>query len=358
MALVDYRGYRLLAMSIVPISAPHSLVYGCANAGETTCEVKCDDLVTMQRVDDLCSSLGLASHPVVGGIHLRSPIDLEAHWSRQDGRRYLLDFSRLMPPVRPSGSTGEQLYRLFRPEFVELYSKSVAELSPDAYSPFSTPQPYNQHVDDATTFLLDVHLPRVVHELADEWRRSGRFDVPSNLHRRGVNLRYLGRILALADVVEMEDGDSFANLIATELVARAVKFWLFAEWRATAAKGGSTSELQRVTARCINSIFASADSAAWTTSLPVILLEQFGWSNKEPAAVLFPRVAHTPLLDRVFALAKISLSSATEQTQDSSLRAWKGMSSGGAFWKRVSSFHLSLTPLPSHELCFSCLVPS
>ncbi len=118
-------------------------------------------------------------------------MDLEAHIALDD-RTYLVDCSRVLPPVRPTGKfdylwkvstvhaltlihplahshththTHTRTYtlsQLFRAEFVELWAKKVGvPLSSDAYSPFSPDAPHNAHVDAATKYLLEVHIPSV-----------------------------------------------------------------------------------------------------------------------------------------------------------------------------------------------------
>jgi hypothetical protein len=54
------------------------------------------------------------------------PVDIEGHLSR-DGRFYLLDTARLMPPTYPDDSIrGCYLIRLFRPEYVRRHNKSLS----------------------------------------------------------------------------------------------------------------------------------------------------------------------------------------------------------------------------------------
>jgi hypothetical protein len=56
-----------------------------------------------------------------------SACDLEGHVG-VDGKLYLLDFSRVMPPERPQGLKMEHLFRLLRPEFVKNYPVRVPRL--------------------------------------------------------------------------------------------------------------------------------------------------------------------------------------------------------------------------------------
>ncbi len=193
LCLVDFRGYRLLCLSILPIDGS-TLVYGCQNASSRSIAVSKTDPLTNSRIADLCASMGLAEHVVVGGETLRSPIDLEAHISH-DQRTYCVDFSRVFPPVTPRPNCHyDYVFRLLRGELVEYYAKTFHQpLSSDAYSPFSPPEPHNKHIDAATTYLLDVHIPHCAAELAESWKRIGnKLSLSEELHRRGVNMRYLG----------------------------------------------------------------------------------------------------------------------------------------------------------------------
>ena len=85
----------------------------------------------------------------------------------KDGRYYLLDYSRTFPCVRPDGTPGGHLFRLFRPEFVVNFK--FFPLCSDAYSRFVSMQPdYEQHsdeVDNATNELINVTIPNFAREL-------------------------------------------------------------------------------------------------------------------------------------------------------------------------------------------------
>jgi hypothetical protein len=61
------------------------------------------------------------------------PGDIEGHMGL-DGRFYLLDFARYMPPEPPS-APGSILYKLLRPELVRQFGSAFNKpLSPDAFS--------------------------------------------------------------------------------------------------------------------------------------------------------------------------------------------------------------------------------
>ena len=109
-ALLDYRGFRLVCMSILPIGED-SLVCGSDDAGKHVhWDAGFGEIINKIgkscRGFHLCFStlsntgekLNLRAHVISeSGIISRGPIDLEGHVG-SDGNRYLLDFARMMPP--------------------------------------------------------------------------------------------------------------------------------------------------------------------------------------------------------------------------------------------------------------------
>lgn len=162
MAIIDYRGFRLVAMSILPISAT-TLVYGSNDAGLTMH----DDLAAvsgmMARAGKLinikahiCGVLPATCRPLFG------PTDIEVHLG-SDGRFYVLDFARVFPPTGEPDVRNTFLYKLFRPEFLKSYP---IPLSSDAFANFSRRDPdrkkHEREVIDATVpIYLCRHRSRV-----------------------------------------------------------------------------------------------------------------------------------------------------------------------------------------------------
>lgn len=132
MCLIDYRGYRLIAMSILPVA---ELIYGSCDGGRHVYAVDDEMNDKMQLLGQrlhlkphLAGSTGFSQAMIYG------PADIEGHRG-DDDRFYLLDFQRLMPPEWPieKGSPAH-LFRLLRPEFVKSYP---IPLSSDAASSFA-----------------------------------------------------------------------------------------------------------------------------------------------------------------------------------------------------------------------------
>ena len=76
MALIDYRGYRLIGMTLLPISK-RSQVFGSPNAGKTVY----DDKEVHKLLDILAKRLNLRDHAVGrnASVRMGTPIDLEVH---------------------------------------------------------------------------------------------------------------------------------------------------------------------------------------------------------------------------------------------------------------------------------------
>lgn len=113
MALVDYGGFRLIAVSILPVNAS-TIVYDSNDSGHSMH----DDHPRLSRLmQEAARTLNVKSHRA--GMErqtarlLHSPIDLEGHVGL-DNRLYLLDFSRVMPACRArtwAGCCGQSLSR-------------------------------------------------------------------------------------------------------------------------------------------------------------------------------------------------------------------------------------------------------
>ena len=132
MALVDFRGYRVICMSLLPITQS-TLVHGSADAGKT---VQHSESVR-RKLRKVAQALNLREHCVCNDPSKKfdTPVDLEAH-EGTDGRLYLVDFGRLFPPQDPHvlfEGRNRHLYQLLRPEFVARYPRPLCS---DAFSSF------------------------------------------------------------------------------------------------------------------------------------------------------------------------------------------------------------------------------
>ena len=171
MALVDFRGFRLVAMSLLPIGK-HSIVYGSHNAGVEVFNSEYDSFSPCRpafeaNMKDLAQKLNLRDH-LCGMTHevaktLWGCCDIEGH-NGKDGRFYLLDYARLFPTACHNGPQGSQLFQLLRPEFV---AKNPVPLTSDLFVRFATiHKGYKELADDvceATKRLLTEETKRYVY---------------------------------------------------------------------------------------------------------------------------------------------------------------------------------------------------
>eukprot|EP01124_Arcella_intermedia_P003950 TRINITY_DN12232_c0_g1_i1.p1 TRINITY_DN12232_c0_g1~~TRINITY_DN12232_c0_g1_i1.p1 ORF type:complete len:1242 (-),score=329.75 TRINITY_DN12232_c0_g1_i1:18-3698(-) len=223
MTLIHFRGYCLIAMSIVPIDKT-TIVYGSRDGGKTVhCEPVASDL--MKSIANL---LNLSSHKV-NGVDIYGPGDIEIH-KGMDGNHYVIDFGRLFPPEAPSNSSPSSsiFYSFLRPTMVK---RSPVPLCSDGFSGWCNSDPhvqqinldlrnatdliYTQLIPEFSKYLLETHIQdKLNYDQEKEWKI-----LISELHRKGINLRHLGH-------VRSEIPTSFTRirkLLLTECVARTIK---------------------------------------------------------------------------------------------------------------------------------------
>lgn len=222
MAIIDYRGFRVSATSLLPISGRDTLIYGSCDGGRT---VEMSDPEFNALMERAATLLNLKPH-LVGRENpklLYMPVDVEGHVTlrfktksssshqvndansyssttiayiaptsatsatiassnssteasntsntesqKQNSKRsyVVLDLARLFPPQMPlpteKGSKHRPyLYELLRPEFVKT---NPAPLSSDAFSPFNSADPrakeHNDEVAAACHRLKTVRIPQ------------------------------------------------------------------------------------------------------------------------------------------------------------------------------------------------------
>lgn len=240
MALIDYLGHRLVAISLLPLDGERTLVYGTANAGrEVRRHPDFDKIMT-----NAAQLLNLAPHTVGNAnagqsVVLHSAADIEGHIG-SDGRFYLLDFSRTLPPTAPSKDLpGSHLFQMFRPEYL---AKAMTPLCPDAFSGFISDEreriEHNGRARMATAHLIDVWIPgrvrmeisgklqNIVENTSDIDQRS----LPGLLHSNGINLRLMGHLLPYVA------SDDARVVLLIEVIARICKNELRRVLRAEGAK--------------------------------------------------------------------------------------------------------------------------
>ncbi|GAM22133.1 hypothetical protein SAMD00019534_053080 [Acytostelium subglobosum LB1] len=234
MCLVNYRGFRLIVISELPINA-HTLVFGSSNAGETIHENE----TVFKMMVKIGEILNLQTHKVeergkVNSKQFTIPlaIDIEGHFG-VDGRYYVVDTARLFPPETPvPGITGGHLYRLFRPEFVRRYEK---QLCSDAFAAFNVvdQEPFNDEAVKANNYLIQEYVPAILQKSVLVANLE-KLNLKHLFHKDGINMRYLG--LMLYHLTNLKTVDpiilyKLQGLLSVEMVARLMRFILFSEMR-------------------------------------------------------------------------------------------------------------------------------
>ena len=274
MALVEWGGYRVLAMPLLPLP-PHPStppLLGSNDGGHT---VHSDDPHLTSLVTSLATHLHLAPHRI-NQCEVHTAGDVEGHLGT-DGRYYLLDLARCCPPESPAVSAPlsprSVLYRLLRPELLQLLkADGEPPLSCDAFTQWGATEAdlHNARVTQATRLLYDRYLPALAEKLVTGHRTKadqqlmdeGEEEEPMNtdvgsapsaslypatfdadlelqaegvdirflrlseeLHCHGLNVRHLGRLRhhILTHFGEASNASDVALLLLVEMVGRALK---------------------------------------------------------------------------------------------------------------------------------------
>ncbi|ELR21279.1 histidine kinase A family protein [Acanthamoeba castellanii str. Neff] len=96
MCVIDHCDYRIAAVALLPISSD-MLKYGSGDGGLT---VHADIPELNEAMTAACTPLAICGHKAKDKT-IHGPGDFEAHRGT-DGRNYVYDFARLLPPESPS----------------------------------------------------------------------------------------------------------------------------------------------------------------------------------------------------------------------------------------------------------------
>jgi hypothetical protein len=207
MYLVDYLGYRFVAMATLPISNT-TLQYGSCDGGQSFIEPNIQFGVKLPELfQELSTKLKIGYHYLQHHKNLVwGPGDMEIH-SGLDGRAYVLDLSRLSPPMDfrqfpdPSGNNrGRQLTDLFRFEY--LVKEAQVPLSSDAFTKFSSSLDKTENeakISEITKNFLHIFLPQKIQQwtlnamkFPDWLLTSYNGSATHLLHDHGINAKFLG----------------------------------------------------------------------------------------------------------------------------------------------------------------------
>ncbi len=263
MSCIDFAGFRLVAMCELPISSS-TLVVGTNDGGKT---IAATDTFLLVQLKAAAKILNLREHHV-GRLLFTSAADLEGHFSHLDGRRYLLDFSRAMPPDPEAGRRGgeERFVRLLRPELVQ---QAPEPLNPDAFSGFhgtdrtATEEAADCRGIEAAAEMLKELCESVAKEVTQKAVECGdnedmlaalQDSLSRILHTRGVNVRMLGAVYARSNHLWAR------RVLAVEMASRVVKRVVRARWRKLMASAEyvMSGALLHATSECFNEAFSSS----------------------------------------------------------------------------------------------------
>jgi hypothetical protein len=280
--LIDYLGFRLIAISTLPIGSD-TLVYGSADGGRTVYDGRGTAFASL--MEEVGTKLNLTKH--CAGLspgdasdgstdtHIVGPTDIEGHLGR-DGRFYMVDLARLFPPEPPpstgrptpatsSGSStptsswrssasgvpvasgsatdaataaasgtlrGAHLALLLRPELVR---SNPEPLSSDALTRFGhghrDTSTNNAAVRAAHSRLIDLLVPQTGIWLSSadgplsDGASAAELRLVAELHRRGINARYMGAVRQWC-FSDRGLGERARSVLLTEMIARAAKNYL------------------------------------------------------------------------------------------------------------------------------------
>ncbi|PRP89245.1 hypothetical protein PROFUN_02119 [Planoprotostelium fungivorum] len=259
-AIIDYRGYRLSAQSIIPgilqKEQAASVVYGSTDNGKV---IEANEKF-QEYLSEASVALHLLPHTIVNEekeIPLVTAVESKGIVGT-DGRHYLLDLFRMTPrDVNFSGQ--EKLAVVLRPELIERFSEevirqrvsarfsnaeelekaqdkeeyakelhemTVVRFNPNAlcnYKLSGTPEEIAEQeklVSDAGNFLVTGVIPQFVTEnvfLAVSPPSDGA-SLTRSMHGRGINMRYLGTVATAA-----QRAPALRNMCVREMILRAAK---------------------------------------------------------------------------------------------------------------------------------------
>jgi len=358
MALIDYLGFRLIAMSLLPIDKT-TIVYGSSDGGF---RVHDSDTEAAQKMMICAKKLNLKKH-FAGAIkdtaaHLYSAVDIEVHYA--DNKYYVLDFSRTFPPERPRDrklQKGENFYRLLRPELVRAYHKPLCS---DAFSSFLQHDPDRaEHYNDviaASDWLREVVIPSFAKKLDDvpenECRTKSK-KLIELLHANGINCRHLGLVRQLTK------SKYWKKLILIEMIARVTKVKLRDEWRDITnqhRKPGMEFHRKKVISH-LNLLFGANEESAqyWNTELVDSLESKFECALTDEEQELLQKNNKTEEQNYYSLRDSVSIIPLAQRLllHQANEESGQNMSLNGKMSKNdFLRMSLSKVPLDNNNLCF------
>ncbi|MCO5608325.1 hypothetical protein L7F22_062531 [Adiantum nelumboides] len=263
MAIIDYRGHRIVAQSIIPGilqgDKSESLLYGSVDNGK---KIFWNEKFH-SKVLEAGKLLHIKEHEVFDGsgaaVKMAAPVECKGIIGSDD-RHYILDLMRTTP--RDANYTGQGFrHAVLRPELVAAFcqaeamakakgkedelegdEKSLAQvdllsvrLNPNVLTEFKLAGEPEEIAGDeeavrkAGRYLLETVLPKFVQDLSSlEVSPMDGQTLTEALHAHGINMRYLGQVANLSKHLP-----HIWDLCLVEMITRTVKHVLKGILRAT-----------------------------------------------------------------------------------------------------------------------------
>eukprot|EP01124_Arcella_intermedia_P015509 TRINITY_DN2200_c0_g1_i4.p1 TRINITY_DN2200_c0_g1~~TRINITY_DN2200_c0_g1_i4.p1 ORF type:complete len:997 (+),score=227.71 TRINITY_DN2200_c0_g1_i4:124-3114(+) len=230
-SVVNYSGYRMIAMAELPGIAGTLPKHGSCDGGK---HFNWDEKVS-GLLADVGTKLNLLPHTSVSGDYtIQVAADVEVHYVKDFDHHYVLDLSRLMPPD-PCHESGSHYYYFFRPEFIKKLPFPVASevgnfIIPDEkeitiWTIKTAQKSLRANIRDYAKKLLT--FPHDAYQFA-----SSHKEMCYQLHLQGINLRYMGLLLTDLDDIYVQSSGKITrqstfehcmDVLCIEMFARTLK---------------------------------------------------------------------------------------------------------------------------------------
>ncbi|KAG6494254.1 hypothetical protein ZIOFF_049274 [Zingiber officinale] len=262
MAIVDYRGYRVVAQSIIPGilqgDKSNSLVYGSVDNGK---KISWNDSFHAKfdhEVVEAAKRLHLKEHSVLDGsgnaIKLAAPVECKGIVGSDDRPELVASFCQVEAAERSSSSSGNTAQAAEAPNDPDTIrtditvgtgdhlkeeectlapvSHSISPdeilLNPNVFTEFILAGNQEEIVADealvrkASTYLVDIVLPKFVEDLCslDVSPMDGQ-TLADTLHAHGINIRYLGKVANMVKHLP-----HLLDICSLEIIVRSTKHFL------------------------------------------------------------------------------------------------------------------------------------
>ncbi|PKU33794.1 hypothetical protein llap_15902 [Limosa lapponica baueri] len=247
--VVDYRGYRVTAQSIIPgileREQEQSVIYGSIDFGKTVVSHP----KYLELLEKTSRPLKIQKHKVLNDkneeVELCSSVECKGIIGN-DGRHYILDLLRTFPPdLNFLPVEGEEMPEELDPksrEVIRNACKAVGSISdtsfdirfnPDIFSPGvrfpesskEEVQDQKQLLKDAAAFLLSCQIPGLVKDCLDHTvLPMDGATLAEAMHQRGINMRYLGKVINfITKTPGRAQLDHIFKIGISELITRSAK---------------------------------------------------------------------------------------------------------------------------------------